>query len=140
MTVILLTPVVQDQYANYVVQRMIETTDAAMLRELHVIMLQFIHNLTPSINEKMRKNLDINLQKPNLMLLARAYFDSPDMAGLSLIHRLDKERIALVFLVQKFFLGGLTFWESLGGGCVSNSIIVLSLWHSIFFKAGRKIN
>jgi hypothetical protein len=72
--------VLQDQYANYVVQRMIETTDAAMLRELHVIMLQFIHNVTPSINEKMRKNLDINVQKPNLMLLARAFFDSPDKA------------------------------------------------------------
>ncbi len=72
----------QDQYGNYVVQRMIETTEAAMLRELHLIMLQFITDITPSINEKMHRNLDINLQKPDVMQLARAYFQQSEKAGL----------------------------------------------------------
>jgi hypothetical protein len=62
---------------------MIETADVATLRELHIIMLRFIHNLTPSINEKMRKNLDLNCQKPTIMLLARTYFDYLDKAGVT---------------------------------------------------------
>ena len=70
----------QDQYGNYVVQRMMDTTDAAMLRELHVIMLVFIRDITPTINEKMHKNVDLNVQKPDVMHLAGVYFAQPDKA------------------------------------------------------------
>lgn len=68
----------KDQYGNYVVQRMIETSDATLLRELHHVMLQVHQDVTVSINEKMRKNFAINCQKPAIMLLARTYFDSAD--------------------------------------------------------------
>lgn len=56
---------------------MIETTDAATLRHLHVIMQGFILDITPAINEKMNRNLDLNVQKPDVIRLARAYVEEP---------------------------------------------------------------
>jgi hypothetical protein len=61
-----------------VVQRMIDTTDAAMLRQLHLMMLLFIKDITPNIEEKMKRNVDINVQKPDIMRLARSFFEEPD--------------------------------------------------------------
>ena len=41
-------------------------------------MLQCIHDITPSVNDKMRKNLEVNVQKPNIVELAKVYCQNMD--------------------------------------------------------------
>lgn len=65
----------KDQFGNYVTQRMIECMEPDVLTVIHQKMLQIIDSMTVthSINEKMRKNLEVNLQKPNVVELAKVY-------------------------------------------------------------------
>ena len=64
---------VQDQFGNYVAQRMIECSEVDVLQVIHSKMLHVIHDVTPSVDDKMRKNLEVNLQKPNIVELAKVY-------------------------------------------------------------------
>jgi len=70
-----LDTMMKDQFGNYVTQRMIECMDADVLNVIHQKMLQIVDSktITHSINEKMRKNLEVNLQKPNVVELAKVY-------------------------------------------------------------------
>jgi len=68
-----LESLMKHQYGNYVAQRMIECSDVEVLSEVHSKMVEIVTDITPSINEKMRKNLEFNLQKPNIVELAKVY-------------------------------------------------------------------
>ena len=52
---------------------MIECSEVDVLQVIHSKMLHVIHDVTPSVDDKMRKNLEVNLQKPNIVELAKVY-------------------------------------------------------------------
>ena len=52
---------------------MIECSEVDLLQVIHSKMLHVIKEVTHSVDEKMRKNLEVNLQKPNIVELAKVY-------------------------------------------------------------------